>query len=98
MDEIDAKHYSAQQAEPMKRAVYNAMLEQRIATLEAELAEARGEVAQMPITKAMLKAATDLWWLDFDGDEEVRLRVTEEQATQIFRAMIAAGQHKGEQS
>ena len=41
-------------------------------------------------TKAMVAAAEKLWWLDFVGDEELRLTISAQQARQIYSAMIDA--------
>lgn len=45
--------------------------------------------AQKEPSAGMEQAARELWWLDWDGDEEVKLTVTEQQAKQIWQAMLA---------
>jgi hypothetical protein len=43
-------------------------------------------------SEGMTTAATELWWLDFDGDEEIKIRVSAEQARQIWHAMLDAAE------
>lgn len=54
-----------------------------------EIARAVLEAVREP-SGGMMAAATRLWWLDFNGDEEVELRVTPTQTHQIWHAMIDA--------